>query len=250
MTAPAPTTAPAELLSLAGRVALVAGGSGGIGRAVVAMLAAAGAEVLSVDRPGLPAPEGARGLEADLADPHAVRALLTGVEREPGRLDVVVHCAGITRDASLWKMADDQWSDVLRVNLDSAFHLLRASVPLLRRSSAGAVVLVASINGERGKRGQANYAASKAGLIALGKTAALELGRFGIRVNCLAPGWIETPMTAAVPEELRRRALEETPLGRLGQPEDVARAALFLVSALSRHVTGQVLRVDGGQLTA
>jgi 3-oxoacyl-[acyl-carrier protein] reductase len=112
------------------------------------------------------------------------------------------------------------------------------------------VVLIASINAERGKFGQANYVASKAGLIGLGKTAALELGRFGVRVNCVAPGWIETPMTAAVPEPFRTRALDETALGRLGQPDDVARVVLFLCCDLSRHVTGQVLRVDGGQLTA
>jgi acetoacetyl-CoA reductase/3-oxoacyl-[acyl-carrier protein] reductase len=138
----------------------------------------------------------------------------------------------------------------MSVNLDSAFHLLRRSVPLLRRAGGGAVVLVSSINGQRGKLGQANYAASKAGLIGLSKTAALELGAFSIRVNCVAPGWIDTPLTAAVPPDFRERAIEETPLRRLGQPEDVALAVLFLCSDMSRHVTGQVLRVDGGQLMA
>ena len=118
----------------------------------------------------------------------------------------------------------------------------------MRAAGAGAIVLVSSINGERGKVGQANYAASKAGLIALARTAARELGGFGIRVNVVSPGWIETPMTAGLPEDVRQRAIEETALGRLGAPDDVAAAMVFLVSDLGRHVTGQVLRVDGGQL--
>jgi NAD(P)-dependent dehydrogenase (short-subunit alcohol dehydrogenase family) len=240
----------ADLLGLRGRRALVTGGSGAIGRATVARLAQAGAQVLSVDLPGREAPPEAVALAADVSDATQVDALLAGVEREPGALDVLVHCAGITRDATLGSLRADDWSQVLRVNLDSAFHVLRAALPLLRRSEAAAVVLIASINAERGKFGQANYVASKAGLIGLGKTAALELGRHGVRVNCVAPGWIETPMTAAVPDPFRKRALDETALGRLGQPDDVACAVLFLSCDLSRHVTGQVLRVDGGQLTA
>jgi NAD(P)-dependent dehydrogenase (short-subunit alcohol dehydrogenase family) len=139
---------------------------------------------------------------------------------------------------------------VLAVNLDSAFHLLSGLAPLLRKSGRASVVLVSSINGERGKFGQANYSASKAGLIALAKTAARELGRFGVRVNAIAPGLVETPMTAQLEEAVRERAIEESALGRIGKPEDVARAALFLCSALGGHVTGQVLRVDGGQCTA
>jgi len=163
---------------------------------------------------------------------------------------VLVHAAGITRDGVLWKMTDDAWEDVIRVNLDSAFWLLRDAVPWLRRAEGGSVVLISSINGERGKFGQANYAASKAGLIGLGRSAARELGKFGVRVNLVAPGLIETPMTETLPEDAKRKALEETALGRFGRPEDVAGAVLFLASALSAHVTGQVLRVDGGQLTA
>lgn len=239
-----------DLLALRGKRALVTGGSGAIGGAIVARLAEAGARVLSVDLPGREAPAGAVAAAADVSDAEQVDALLSKVEREHGALDALVHCAGIARDATLGKLSAADWSQVLRVNLDSAFHLLHAGVPLLRRAEGAAVVFVASINGQRGKFGQANYVASKAGLIGLAKTAALELGRFGVRVNCVAPGWIETPMTAAVPDPFRQRALDETPLGRLGQPDDVARAVLFLCSDLSRHVTGQVLRVDGGQLMA
>jgi NAD(P)-dependent dehydrogenase (short-subunit alcohol dehydrogenase family) len=239
-----------DLVSLAGRTYLVTGAGGGIGGATAALFAAAGARVVASDLPGRDGPPGTEAAPCDLGAPGAAAALVQGVVRAHGRLDGLVHAAGITRDGMLWKLPDEDWSKVLSVNLDAAFHLLKAAVPALRAGGGGTVVLVASINGERGKRGQSNYAASKAGLIALGKTAALETGRFGIRVNVIAPGWIDTPMTAAIPPEFRQRAIDETALGRVGSPEDVARAALFLSSGLASHVTGQVLRVDGGQLTA
>ncbi|NUP94553.1 MAG: SDR family oxidoreductase [Planctomycetaceae bacterium] len=235
-----------ELLSLAGKVAVVSGGSGGIGRAVCALLRAAGATVWSVDRAGAQPVVGTTNLACDLADADSIEALRSQL---PERVDIFVHCAGITRDSVLWKLGPERWSEVLRVNLDAAFHLLALLTPRLRERG-GSVVLVASINGERGKFGQSNYAASKAGLIGFAKSAARELGSFGVRVNCVAPGWIETDMTRALPEEHRQRALAETALARLGQPEDVASAVLFLSSPLSAHVTGQVLRVDGGQLMA
>lgn len=243
-----PTAELAGLLSLAGRRVLVAGGGGGIGSAIVELFLAAGAEVASVDRPGVAAPRGALGLACDLARPEEVRALYERLGWE--RLDGLVHAAGITRDAVLWKLGDEDWRDVLATNLDSAFWLLRGAAPLLRARPGAAVVLIASINGERGKLGQANYAASKAGLIALARTAARELGRSGVRVNALAPGLVRTAMSAHLPPAVLARAEEESALGRLAEPEDVARAALFLVSDLARHVTGQVLRVDGGQLMA
>jgi NAD(P)-dependent dehydrogenase (short-subunit alcohol dehydrogenase family) len=228
----------------------VTGAGGDIGAAVARRLAEAGARVTCADLPGRGGPAGTRTVACDVADPAQVAALAEGVARDPGRLDVLVHAAGIARDASLAKMTAEEWDRVLAVNLDSAFHLLHAFAPLLRAAGNASVVLVASINGQRGKRGQANYAASKAGLIALGKTAALEMGRHGVRVNSVAPGWIETAMTAGLPEELRRRAVEESALGRTGTPEDVAGVVQFLCSDLARHVTGQVVRVDGGQLTA
>jgi NAD(P)-dependent dehydrogenase (short-subunit alcohol dehydrogenase family) len=240
---------PGALLSLLGATAVVTGARGGIGTHVVRLFRAAGARVLATDLPGS-GPDGEEDfLPCDVSDGAAVAALAERVKETAGGLDVLVHAAGIVRDAVIWKMDPQDWDAVLRTNLDSGFHLLRAFAPLLRESEAGAVVLVGSINGERGKFGQANYAASKAGLAALGRTAARELGRFGVRVNVIAPGLIRTPMTDGLPREVTRRAEEESALGRIGQPEDVARAALFLCTALSGHVTGQVLRVDGGQLT-
>jgi 3-oxoacyl-[acyl-carrier protein] reductase len=240
----------APLLALDGKVALVTGSGGGIGGAAATLLTAAGATVYAVDLPGRPVPEGARAAPCDVGDRAALKELVAGIARDARRLDVLVHAAGIVRDGVLWKLSDDDWSDVLRVNLDAAFWLLREAAPLMRAGGGGSVVLVTSINGERGKFGQANYAAAKAGLIGLGRTAARELGRFGVRVNLVAPGWIETGMTSGLPESARAKAVEETALGRPGRPEDVAAAILFLVSDMSRHVTGQVVRVDGGQLTA
>jgi NAD(P)-dependent dehydrogenase (short-subunit alcohol dehydrogenase family) len=241
---------PAAMVSLLGANALVTGAHGGIGTHVVRLLRGAGARVLATDLAGS-GPDDEEGfLPCDLSDGAAVERLAEKIREEAGGLDVLVHSAGIVRDAVLWKMDPEDWAAVLRTNLDSAFHLMRCFAPLLRESEAGAAVLIGSINGERGKFGQANYAASKAGLVALARTAARELGKFGVRVNVVAPGMIRTPMTDGLPEEVTRRAVEESALGRIGEPEDVARAVLFLCTPLAGHVTGQVLRVDGGQLMA
>jgi acetoacetyl-CoA reductase/3-oxoacyl-[acyl-carrier protein] reductase len=249
---PAHTNDPAgslrAFLRLEGRVAVVTGGAGAIGGAICARLAESGAAVWCFDRPGHEAPAPVRSLGVDLTNPSGIAEAIAAVDAAAGRLDIVVHAAGITRDARLWKTTAEDWNDVFATNLTSAFHLLHASVPVMRRTGPGAIVLISSINGERGKVGQSAYAASKAGLNTLARTAARELGAFGIRVNAIAPGWIVTPMTASVPEEARKRALDESALGRLGDPDDVARAAIVLVTDFGRHITGQVLRVDGGQL--
>ena len=236
------------MLDLHERVAVVSGGAGAIGAAICQRLIGCGAIVYSLDQPGRNPPSGAIPILCDVADEAAVAAAVAEVDKRSGRLDVLVHAAGITRDARLWKARVEDWNLVIATNLTSAFHLLHASVPAMRRTGAGAIVLISSINGERGKVGQSSYAASKAGINALARTAARELGGFGIRVNALAPGWIATPMTESLPADIRQRAVEESALGRLGEPDDVARAVVFLVSDLARHVTGQVLRVDGGQL--
>jgi acetoacetyl-CoA reductase/3-oxoacyl-[acyl-carrier protein] reductase len=232
---------------LTGRVAVVAGGAGAIGRAVARRLHAGGARVYSLDRREGSEEPGVTGVVCDLTDSSQIAAALAGIDAESGRLDIVIHAAGVVRDGRLWKITDDDWRAVLSSNLDSAFYLLRAATPFLRRAG-GSVVMVSSINGERGKIGQAAYAASKAGMNALAKTAARELGAFGIRVNVVAPGWITTPMTADLADEIREKARQESPLARLGDPDDVARAVWFLSGGLSSHITGQILRVDGGQL--
>lgn len=230
------------------RRALVAGGCGGIGRATVGALARADhlvgvADLAVADAP----PEADEFVACDLGDPAACSAAVDAIAEAFGGLDVLVHAAGITRDGVSWKMTDDDWRSVLAVNLDSAFRLSRAATPLMRHAGGGSIVFVSSINGERGKFGQANYAASKAGLHGLAKSLARELGHFGIRVNVVAPGMIQTAMTADLPEEIREAARTDSCLGRLGDPEDVADVIAFLASDASRHVTGQVIRVDGGQ---
>ena len=240
-------TAP-NRLSLTGRVAIVAGGAGAIGSAIVRALSAAGASVFSIDRVDHEPDDGVTAIACDLTNHDEVHAVVERVTAATGRLDIVVHAAGIARDARVWKLTPEDWRAVLSTNLDSAFYLIHAAVPDLRRNGSGAIVLISSINGARGKVGLAAYSASKAGLDALARTTARELGVFNVRVNAVAPGWIETPMTAAVAPEFRQRAIDESALGRMGQPEDVADAVLYLVSDLGKHVTGQVLRVDGGQL--
>jgi 3-oxoacyl-[acyl-carrier protein] reductase len=169
--------------------------------------------------------------------------------RDTGRLDHAVGCAGLFRAGVLWKLTPEEWRSVLSVNLDGSYHFLRAVVPHLRETGGGSVVLTSAVNGERGSFGQANYAASNAGVIGLAKTAAKELGRFAVRVNVVAPGYIATPMTEAVSREIEEATVKETALGRIGDPKDVAGAILFLCSELASYVTGHVLRVDGGQYT-
>jgi 3-oxoacyl-[acyl-carrier protein] reductase len=235
---------------LAGKVAMVTGGAGGIGRATVQTLMSCGATVVSVDLPGQSPAEGVAALDCDLSDANAVSGMFDAFEDRFDRLDLFVHSAGTTRDGVSWKMTDENWRTVLGVNLDSAFYVVRRAVPLMRSAGGGSIVLITSINGERGKFGQTNYAASKAGLIGLGRSLAREAGRFGVRVNMVAPGLIETEMTAGMSDSDRQRSIDESVLGAIGKPEDVAAAVLYLSSPLSRHVTGQVLRVDGGQLIA
>ena len=239
-------------------VALVTGAFGGIGSAIARALAGMGADVALLD--ALPAEHGSAAataveaagrraavLSTDVTNELAVESAFQDIVRRLGDPDIIVNNAGITDDALIWKMSVQSWRRIIDVNLTGSFLVLRAAVPAMRARGWGRVVQIASINGERGKAGQANYAASKAGLIALTKTAARELGPKGITVNAVSPGLIETPMTADLTEEIRRRAVDESALGRPGQPEQVAAVTAFLCSEAAGHITGQVIRVDGGQ---
>ena len=242
---------------LRGRVALVTGGSRGIGAAVCAELGAAGAEVVVNYASSAGAAEAvcagirdgggsATAVAGDISTPEGAATLVGEVESEVGPIAILVCNAGITRDNLIMKLSDDDWRAVVDTNLGGAFFTCRAVArPMLKRR-AGAIVTMSSVVGVHGNAGQTNYAASKAGLIGLTKALAKELGGRGIRVNAIAPGYIATELTDALPEAAREAILGQTPLGRLGDPADVARAVRFLVSDAAAFVTGDVLAVDGG----
>lgn len=228
--------------------AVVTGAASGIGRELVAALQH-DAWVAGLDREsaGDTSPAAVQ-FSVDVTDRHAVAQVVGKISDERGGIDWVVCAAGIIRDRVSWKMEDDEWDDVIQTNLTGAFNVVRASLPWLRRSPAGRIVLLGSINGTRGGFGQANYAASKSGLVGLARSLALELARDGVTVNVVTPGFIDTPMTRTLPREVLQRAVARTPVGRMGLPQDVAAAVRFLCSEESGFVTGVVLPVDGGQL--
>ncbi|MDP9321690.1 MAG: 3-oxoacyl-ACP reductase FabG [Chloroflexota bacterium] len=255
----APSVAPpVAALLLAGKVALVTGGSRGIGRAIALDLARHGADVAftfakdeeaatSVSREADAAGQRAVALRADGRSDADVRLAVAAAVHRFGALDILVNNAGITHDRVIWKMTNDEWNDVLDADLTACFRYMRAAIPIFRERGGGRIVSISSINAQRGKFGQANYTASKAGIIGLSKTVAREVGQYGITVNVITPGLIATELVAAAPEEVRTKALAEIVLGRLGAPEDVAALVTFLASDRARHITGAVIPVDGGQ---
>jgi NAD(P)-dependent dehydrogenase (short-subunit alcohol dehydrogenase family) len=228
--------------------AVVTGAASGIGRELVAALQH-DAWVAALDiEPGDDLLPAAVQYQVDVTDPVALSEVMSLIAGERGGLDWVVCAAGIIRDRVSWKMTDREWSEVIDTNLTGAFNTVRAALPWLRRSPAGRVVFVGSINGTRGRFSQANYAASKAGLVGLARSLAIELARDGVTVNVITPGFIDTPMTRGLSREILEQAIRRTPLGRLGTPADVAAATRFLCSESSGFITGVVLPVDGGQL--
>lgn len=238
-------------------VALVSGGSRGIGRAVVTKLARDGFDVAFCFRSrsecaDLVAKEaeeaGARVYAGavDVADPDQARGFVTAVQREFGPPAAVVTAAGVTRDSPLALMDDRQWRDVMSANLDGTYNICRPVIRSFMKRRSGCLVTMSSIAGVHGSVGQVNYSASKAGIIGFTRATAKECGRFGVRANVVAPGFISTDMTAAVPEENRSRILEQIPLARFGTPEDVADLVSFLVSDRAAYITGQVFGIDGG----
>lgn len=246
-------------LGLDGRVALVTGGSQGIGAAVCRELAGQGCDVAFTyagregDGDAVAADITACGrralaLLADASRTDQTDAAFARVLETLGGLDILVCNAGITRDAVVWNMTDAAWDEVVAVNLRGYFTSCRAAARHFKDRKRGRIVNITSINGQRGKFGQANYAAAKGGVNTLTKTLARELGRFGVTVNAVAPGMVETEMAGALAPEFRNAAVRETVLGRLAAPEDIAHMVAFLSSDYARHVTGQVINVDGGQL--
>jgi len=243
---------------LLGKVALVTGGSLGIGRAIALDLACAGADVAFTYRRHAEEAEQVAGeikafgrralaLQADVASFADAQRVVEEARTGLGRLDILINNAGMNWDGVIWKMTEEQWDAVIDVDLKGTFNYIHAAAPIFKEQGAGKIVNITSINGLRGKFGQSNYSAAKGGAIALTKTVARELGKFNVNVNAVAPGLIETALVQQAPQNVRDMALAEILLGRLGAPEEVAWVVTFLCSERARHITGEIIKVDGGQ---
>ena len=243
-------------MELKGKVALVTGGAQGIGRAVALLLAQNGADVAVSDINLERAEETAKEIEAlgrramairaDVAKSADVEQMVEVILGRFGQIDILINNAGIAKDKLILRMTEEDWDTVLNVNLKGTFHCTKAVIRHMSKQRNGKIVNIASVVGEMGNAGQANYSASKAGVIGFTKTIAREFAQRGINVNAIAPGYIETPMTEALPEKAKEELKRMIPMERLGRPEDVAAAVLFLVSEASSYITGQVLNVNGG----
>ena len=242
---------------LEGKTALITGAARGIGKAIALKFAAEGANVaftdLVIDENGKATEDEiaafgvkAKGYASNAADFAQTEEVVKQVKEEFGSIDILVNNAGITKDGLMLRMSEAQWDAVIAVNLKSAFNFIHACVPVMMRQRGGSIINMASVVGVHGNAGQCNYSASKAGMIALAKSIAQEMGSKGIRANAIAPGFIETAMTAALPDDVRAEWCKKIPLRRGGTPEDVANVALFLASDLSSYVSGQVIQIDGG----
>ena len=242
---------------LEGKVALITGAARGIGKALAIKFAQEGADIaftdLVIDENGEKTAEEIRaygvkckGYASNAADFKETEEVVKKVHEDFGKIDILVNNAGITKDGLMMRMSEGQWDAVINVNLKSAFNFIHAILPIMMRQKSGSIINMASVVGVHGNAGQSNYAASKAGLIALAKSIAQEVGSRGIRANAIAPGFIETAMTAALPDEVKADWAKKIPLRRAGKPEDIAEVAVFLASDMSSYVTGQVIQVDGG----
>jgi len=233
-----------------GKICVVTGGARGIGRCIVETLAKEGAEMIfSCDMMEAEYQQNnVRHVMLNVTDRDAVKALSDNIISEYGRIDVLVNNAGITKDALMRKMSEDQWDAVINVNLKGVFNMTQAMSPIMVRNKKGSIINLSSVVGLFGNVGQTNYAATKGGVIAMAKTWAKELARKGaqVRANCIAPGFIKTPMTENLPEKVIQAMEAQTPLGRMGEPEDIANAVLFLASDESSFITGQTIAVTGG----
>ena len=246
---------------LTGKVALITGAARGIGKGLALKFAAEGADIAFTDlvlndemKAGLEATRQeiealgvtCRAYAGNAADFNETEAVVKQIHEDFGHIDILVNNAGITKDGLMLRMTEAQWDAVLNVNLKSAFNFIHALLPIMMRQRDGRIINMSSVVGVHGNAGQANYSASKAGMIALAKSVAQEMGSRGIRVNAIAPGFIETAMTQQLPEEVRKDWMKKIPLRRGGQVEDIANVALFLASDLSSYVSGQVIQVDRG----
>lgn len=244
---------------LEGKVALITGATRGIGKGIAEVFAREGAQVAftyagSVDKAKALEEElgkitKVKSYQSDASDYDAAQQLAADVIADFGKIDILINNAGITRDNLMLRMSKDDWDTIIRVNLDSVFNLTKAVIKPMMKARAGSIINMTSVVGIKGNAGQANYAASKAGVIGFSKSIALELGSRNIRCNAIAPGFIETEMTAALDEKTVQAWRDSIPLKRGGQPEDVANACVFLASDMSTYISGQVLNVDGGMLT-
>jgi 3-oxoacyl-[acyl-carrier protein] reductase len=245
-------------MELQGKTAIVTGASGGIGQAVAAALAAAGADVAVCGQNPERIAGAATTVEAagrkvltyalNVGDSAAVQRTVEDVQKQWGRIDVMVNNAGITRDGLMIRMSDDDWNQVIQVNLNSVFYFSRAVGRIMMKQRSGSIINIASIIGLIGNPGQGNYSASKGGIIAFTKSVARELASRNVRANAIAPGFIATPMTEKIPAELQQKMLDTIPLGRYGKPEDVADLAVFLAGGRSSYITGQVISICGGMV--
>ena len=241
------------MFELTGKTALITGATGGIGRQIAKKMHAQGATLALTDMNSdtLKAFQAELGdrvfvYSANLTDSESLNQLVKQAQADMGRIDILVNNAGITKDGLAMRMTDDQWQAVLNINLTAGFKLARAVIPGMMKNRFGRVISMASIVGVTGNAGQANYSASKAGLIAMSKCMAQELASRGITFNSVAPGFIKTPMTDALSEEVRAQLLKEVPMGRLGTAEDIANTVVFLASDEASYITGQTIHVNGG----
>lgn len=242
---------------LEGKVAVITGAARGIGKEIALKFASEGCDIaftdLVIDENGKKTEEEiaaygvkVKGYASNAADFAATEAVVAEIKNDFGHIDVLVNNAGITKDGLMLRMTEQQWDAVIAVNLKSAFNYIHAVLPIMMRQKSGSIINMASVVGVHGNAGQSNYAASKAGLIALAKSIAQEVGSRGIRANAIAPGFIDTAMTEALPDEIRKEWITKIPLRRGGKVEDIANVATFLASDMSGYVTGQVIQVDGG----
>jgi len=248
-----------EFVSLKDKIAVVTGGARGIGRAIAETLAQLGADVVIADVQKEKADEAAQeiiartgrralAIQVDVSNSTSAKAMIDQAIEAFGRIDILVNNAGITRDTLIMRMKEEEWDLVLNINLKGAFNCSQAVVRSMMKQHSGRIVNISSVSGVSGQAGQTNYSSSKAGLIGFTKALAKEVGSRGITVNAVAPGFIETELTADLPEEIRKVGIQLTPLGRFGQPQDVANAVAFLVSDQAAYISGVVLHVDGGMV--